>query len=97
VARAETRRRANRIREQTGVELTVKEILDSPHVFIGSINDLTRKFADLRERFGISSFLIDDLNALAPVVEEELSRPPLRLRSCTGRRPPVTERFFGAT
>ncbi len=68
--RAEARRRADRIREQTGVELTVEEILDSPHVFIGSIKDLARKFADLRERFGISSFLIDDLDALAPVVQE---------------------------
>jgi hypothetical protein len=43
---AEARRRADRIREQTGVELTVEEILDSPHMFIGSIKDLTRKFAD---------------------------------------------------
>ena len=68
--RAEARRRADRIRAQTGVELTVEEILDSPHVFIGSVKDLTRKFADLRERFGISSFLIDDLDALAPVVQE---------------------------
>jgi probable F420-dependent oxidoreductase len=68
--RAEARRRADHIREQTGTELTVEEILDSPHVFIGSIKDLTRKFTDLRERFGISSFLIDDLDALAPVVEE---------------------------
>ena len=68
--RAEARRRADRIRDKTGVELTVEEILDSPHVFIGSIKDLTRKFADLRERFGINSFLIDDLDALAPVVEE---------------------------
>jgi hypothetical protein len=58
----------------TGVELTVEEILDSPHVFIGSIKDLTRKFAGLRERFGISSFLIDDLDALAPVVEELAGR-----------------------
>jgi len=39
-------------------------------VFIGSIKDLTRKFVDLRERFSISSFLIDDLDALAPVVED---------------------------
>jgi probable F420-dependent oxidoreductase len=68
--RAEARRRADRIREQTGVELSVEEVLDSPHVFIGSIKDLTRKFADLRERFGISSFLIDDLDSLAPVVQE---------------------------
>jgi probable F420-dependent oxidoreductase len=71
---AEARRRADRIRDQTGVELTVGEILDSPHVFIGSIKDLTRKFADLRERFGISSFLIDDLDALAPVVQELAGR-----------------------
>ena len=68
--RAEARRRADFIREQTGAELTVEEILDSPHMFIGSIKDLTRKFTDLRERFGIGSFLIDDLDALAPVVEE---------------------------
>jgi probable F420-dependent oxidoreductase len=67
---AEARRRADRIRQQTGVELTVEEILDSPHEFIGSVKDLTRKFTDLRERFGISSFLIDDLDALAPLVEE---------------------------
>ena len=72
--RAEARRRADRIRAQTGVELTVEEILDSPHVFIGSITDLTRKFAELRERFGISSFLVDDLDALAPVVEELAGR-----------------------
>ena len=72
--RAEARRRADRIREQTGVELTVEEILDSPHVFIGSISDLTRKFVELRERFGISSFLIDDVDALAPVVEELAGR-----------------------
>jgi probable F420-dependent oxidoreductase len=68
--RAEATRRADRIREQTGVELSVEEILDSPHVFIGSVKDLTRKFVELRERFGISSFLIDDLDALRPVVEE---------------------------
>ena len=47
---------------------------DPPYVFIGSIKDLTRKFADLRERFGISSFLIDDLDALAPVVENLAGR-----------------------
>jgi len=68
--RAEARRRADRIRDQTGTDLTVEEILDSPHMFIGSVKDLTRKFTDLRERFGISSFLIDDLDTLAPVVEE---------------------------
>jgi probable F420-dependent oxidoreductase len=72
--RAEARLRADRIREQTGVELTEEEVLDSPHIFIGSVKDLTRKFVELRERFGISSFLIDDLDALAPLVEELAGR-----------------------
>lgn len=72
--KAEANRRIDRIRERTGVELTVEELLDSPHVFIGSVKELTRKFLDLRERFGISSFLIDDLDALAPVVEELAGR-----------------------
>lgn len=68
--RVEAQRRVDQIRERTGVELTVDEVLESPHVFIGSVKDLARKFVELRERFGISSFLIDDLDALAPVVEE---------------------------
>ena len=71
---AEARRRADRIRERTGVELSVEEVLESPHVFIGSLKDLTNKFLELRERFGISSFLVDDLDALAPVVEELAGR-----------------------
>jgi len=72
--RAEARRRVDRIREHSGGELTVDEVLDSPHVYIGTVKDLTRKFLDLRERFGISSFLVDDLDALAPVVEELAGR-----------------------
>ncbi|WP_194892627.1 TIGR03621 family F420-dependent LLM class oxidoreductase [Catenulispora pinisilvae] len=68
--RIEARRRVDRIREQTGVELSVEEVLESPHTFVGSAKDLTRKFLELRERFGISSFLIDDLDAMAPVVEQ---------------------------
>ena len=59
----------DRFRQQTGVELTVEEVLESPHSYIGTVKDLTAKFLELRERFGISSFLIDDLDALAPVVE----------------------------
>jgi probable F420-dependent oxidoreductase len=72
--RAEARRRVDFIREHSGVELTVEEVLDSPHIFIGSAKDLTRKFIELRERFGISSFRINDLDALAPVVEELAGR-----------------------
>lgn len=73
-ARAEARRRADRIREQTGVELSVEDVLESPHTFIGSVKDLTNKCLELRERLGISSFLVDDLDAMAPVVEELAGR-----------------------
>jgi probable F420-dependent oxidoreductase len=72
--RAEAERRAERIRERTGVELTVEQILDSPHIFIGSLGDLRHKFVALRERLGISSFLVDDVEALAPVIEELAGR-----------------------
>jgi probable F420-dependent oxidoreductase len=73
-ARAEAAQRADTIRERTGVELTVEEILQSPHVFIGTVKELTRKIIELRERLGISSFLFDDMEAFAPIVEELAGR-----------------------
>lgn len=69
-ARGEAGRRADKLSERTGVRLTVEEIMESPHVFIGSRKELTQKFIDLRERFGISSFLLDDMETFAPIVEE---------------------------
>jgi probable F420-dependent oxidoreductase len=71
---AEARRRVDSIRERTGVELTAEEVLESPHTYIGTVKDLTRKFVELRERFGISSFLVPNLDELAPVVEELAGR-----------------------
>jgi probable F420-dependent oxidoreductase len=68
-ARAEAGRRADRIRQQSGVELTVAEVLESPHVFIGSVAGLADKCRELRERFGITSIMIDDPAAAAGVIE----------------------------
>jgi probable F420-dependent oxidoreductase len=68
--KAEARRRADRLRERTGVELTVDEVMESPHIFIGSVKELTQKFKNLRAHLGISSFLLDDLETFAPIVEE---------------------------
>jgi probable F420-dependent oxidoreductase len=65
----EARERADVIRQRTGVELTPEEVLESPHVFIGSVDGLTQKVVELRERFGISSITVDDVDAFAPVVE----------------------------
>ncbi len=73
-ARAEAQDRADRLRQLTGVELTVDEVLGSPHVFIGSIDGLTQKFVELRERFGISSFTLDRIDDLVPIVESLAGR-----------------------
>lgn len=59
----------DRIRARTGVEITVDEFLESPHVFIGSIDGLVAKLRELRDRLGISSFMVGDVDTLAPVVE----------------------------
>ena len=67
--RGEARKVIDRMKERTGIELTEQEIIDSPHIFIGSIDRFVEKFSELRERLGISSFLVGDLSELGPVVE----------------------------
>lgn len=49
--------------------LSVEEVLDSPHVYVGSVAGLTEKILGLRERFGITSILLDDYEAAAPIIE----------------------------
>lgn len=60
---------ADRLRSRTGIEITERELLDSPHIYIGSLDALTDKFRMLRERFGISSVMVGGIDELAPVVE----------------------------
>jgi probable F420-dependent oxidoreductase len=67
--RAEARKIIDRMRERTGYELTEQEVIDSPHLFIGSVDRFVEKFQELRERLGISSFLVGSLEELGPVVE----------------------------
>jgi probable F420-dependent oxidoreductase len=67
--RAKVRELADRLRARTGIEITDRELLDSPHIFIGSIEALVEKFQMLRERLGISSIMVGAIDELAPVVE----------------------------
>jgi probable F420-dependent oxidoreductase len=67
--RAEAGHVIDEMRSRTGIELTVEEVLGSPHLFIGSIDGLVAKFRELRERLGISSFVVGEIDELAPVVE----------------------------
>ena len=68
-ARAEARKVIDRFRERTGVELTEDEVLESPHLFIGSVASLTEKFTRMRESLGISSIMVGGPDELAAVVE----------------------------
>jgi probable F420-dependent oxidoreductase len=72
--RGEARRIIDRLKSRTGVELTEDEVIDSPHVFIGSVDRLVEKFLQLREELGISSVMLGELDELVPVLER-LSAP----------------------
>ena len=67
--RGEARKVIDRMRERTGIEMTEQDVIDSPHIFIGSIDRFVEKFSELRERLGVNSFLVGSLDDLGPVVE----------------------------
>jgi probable F420-dependent oxidoreductase len=67
--RGEARKVIDELRSRTGVELTEDEVIDSPHLFIGSIDRLVEKFLQLREELGISSILLGNVGELEPVLE----------------------------
>jgi probable F420-dependent oxidoreductase len=68
-ARAEAAELAARLRGRTPVDVTEDELLESPNVFIGSVDGLVDKLVALRERLGISSVMVGELGELTPVVE----------------------------
>jgi len=60
----------DRIRQRYGIDLSEKDILESPHVFIGTVESLIEKFTMLREQLGISHIFVgEDYRDFAPVVE----------------------------
>ena len=60
---------AARISQRTGTEVKPDDVLDSPHVFVGSIDGLVEKFQRLRSELGISCVMVGAMEPLAPVVE----------------------------
>jgi probable F420-dependent oxidoreductase len=70
--RGEARKVIDRMRERTGQEMTEQDVIDSPHIFIGSVERFVEKFSELRERLGVNSFLVGGVGGeddLGPVVE----------------------------
>ena len=60
----------DRLRQRYGVDLSDDDILESPHVFIGSVDSLIEKFQMLRERLGISHIFVgEEYRDIAPIVE----------------------------
>jgi probable F420-dependent oxidoreductase len=66
--------RIEELRRRSGIALSVEELLESPHIYIGTVASLAQKLTDLRERLGITSFLLGDVGSdadreLEPIVE----------------------------
>jgi probable F420-dependent oxidoreductase len=74
-ARGAARALAERLKDRYGCELSEDEVLESPHAFIGTVDELVQKCLMLRERFGLSYiFPIAEPEAFAPVVERLAGR-----------------------
>ena len=55
---------------KSGGDLTIDELLDSPHVFIGTVDQLVAKFTRLRDELGISNIMVGSgIDDFAPIVE----------------------------
>ena len=68
-ARREVEALAERLAARSGVTVSADELLDSPHIFIGSIESLVEKLGRLRTELGISSIMVGEVDELIPVVE----------------------------
>jgi alkanesulfonate monooxygenase SsuD/methylene tetrahydromethanopterin reductase-like flavin-dependent oxidoreductase (luciferase family) len=68
-ARAEVEDLARRLEQRSGVPITPDELLESPHIFVGSLDSLAEKLIGIRERLGISSFMVGEPHELEALVE----------------------------
>ena len=53
----------------TAVDITAEEVLESPHIFIGSLPSLEEKFIRQREQLGINSIMVGELGPFDDLVE----------------------------
>ena len=68
-ALAEARELSDRLHDRSGVRVSAEDLLEAPHIFIGSVDAFVAKFRRLREELGISSIMVGEVDELAPVVE----------------------------
>lgn len=65
---------ADRLEQRSGIRVSVEDLLESPHIFIGTIDSLERKFLELRDRLGITSIMVGSLGPLDDLVERLAGR-----------------------
>ena len=68
-ARAALRVAADEIGARLGERPDEADLRDSPHIWIGSLEELTAKALRLRAELGISSLMLGEVDELAPLVE----------------------------
>ena len=66
---------ARELADETGMEISAQDVLESPFSVIGSVPELVDKLRRLRQRWGINAFLVgwfgdSGLHEFAPVVEQ---------------------------
>jgi probable F420-dependent oxidoreductase len=72
--RGRARELADKVRRDYRVEVGEDDLLDSPHVFIGTVDELVEKCLAMRERFGITAVVVPEIEEFAPVVERLAGR-----------------------
>jgi probable F420-dependent oxidoreductase len=68
-ALAEAKDLAARLAGRTAVDVSAEELLESPHIFIGSLGALEAKFIRQRQELGISSIMVGEMGPLDQIVE----------------------------
>lgn len=65
----EAEQAAEQLTQRSGVSITAAEVLEAPHLFIGSVDGFVEKFRRLRDELGVTSIMVGEVEELAPVVE----------------------------
>ena len=60
---------ADRLTERSGVPISPEALLDSPHIFINTVDGFVEKFRRMRDELGISSIMVGAVGELDAVVE----------------------------
>ena len=65
---------AAEVSARRGVAVTADQLLASPHIFINSLSGYVERFQELRERFGLNSFMVGEMGPLDSVVQQLAGR-----------------------